>query len=467
MSSAYKYSDPHLANDYILKMQKRRYEMFKSQDVENGRFDVSFEIEGRKLHAHTFILTSTSETFNSWLSDRWTKKDEIIKVESYSYDSFYQFLSFVYSGDCELTVDNVREIVDMSEFYGVQHLKELCDKFLSNAKIITVENIEEMYDFCEKYSLSEFYDVVAFFIDKNTVDVLQSGNFINFKEEFVEFLFAQMRNYREIYFESVYKWAENQVKQNVVDNENFNLFEAVKAKTNTIVSNYEFEFMKFDFLTKFVLEKGFTLSPAELCRFYKNCREDEGTRFRQVYKLAEKQVLQKQKMAPSENFNLANSIKIYLAYTISHVKFFKMEKEFLSDFIAANGILTEEQINNMTTRIEIKNGEKLFTGVFIDSHHIWRTFEEAEYNRNQIRLGTKNKLRFINVRIPIPSTPSVLRENTDVQWYLCLETDHVLTLKHQSRLEQSDYLLAEMTSHDHLDIISAQHSTNITFSNNI
>uniref|UniRef100_A0AC35F6R5 Uncharacterized protein n=1 Tax=Panagrolaimus sp. PS1159 TaxID=55785 RepID=A0AC35F6R5_9BILA len=90
----------------------------------------------------------------------------------------------------------------MSEFYGVQHLRELCDRFLSNAKIITVENIEEMYDFREKYSLAEFYDAVAFFIDKNTVDVLQTDNFINFKKEFVDFLFAYMRNSREIYFES-------------------------------------------------------------------------------------------------------------------------------------------------------------------------------------------------------------------------------------------------------------------------
>uniref|UniRef100_A0AC34GGT5 BTB domain-containing protein n=1 Tax=Panagrolaimus sp. ES5 TaxID=591445 RepID=A0AC34GGT5_9BILA len=81
------------------KMQMDRFKIFERQDLETGRFDVTFEIEGKKLHAHTFILTSVSETMDVWLTDRWTTKDTVIKVENYPYACFYEFLRFLYTSE--------------------------------------------------------------------------------------------------------------------------------------------------------------------------------------------------------------------------------------------------------------------------------------------------------------------------------------------------------------------------------
>uniref|UniRef100_A0AC34FIY2 BTB domain-containing protein n=1 Tax=Panagrolaimus sp. ES5 TaxID=591445 RepID=A0AC34FIY2_9BILA len=141
-------------NDDLLKslclMQKERYKIFKEQNLEKGRFDVTFEVEGKMLRAHKFILTTVSETLDSWLSDRWSCKDAVIKIESYSYHCFFQFLSFLYCSECKLTGQNIVKMTDIAEFYGVQCLKDFCDEYLSDM-VKSVESIEELYEFAQKY----------------------------------------------------------------------------------------------------------------------------------------------------------------------------------------------------------------------------------------------------------------------------------------------------------------------------
>uniref|UniRef100_A0AC34GJS4 BTB domain-containing protein n=1 Tax=Panagrolaimus sp. ES5 TaxID=591445 RepID=A0AC34GJS4_9BILA len=130
-------------------MQNKRYRIFKEQDLEKGCFDVTFEVEGKKLHAHKFILTSVSEYFQIFIG-RWTTKNEDIEIKDSSFDNFYQFLSFLYCSDCNLTEENIAKITDMAERYCVQCLKDFCDEFLFEMEK-SVESIEELYEFAQKY----------------------------------------------------------------------------------------------------------------------------------------------------------------------------------------------------------------------------------------------------------------------------------------------------------------------------
>uniref|UniRef100_A0A914QRZ9 BTB domain-containing protein n=1 Tax=Panagrolaimus davidi TaxID=227884 RepID=A0A914QRZ9_9BILA len=86
-------------------------------------------------------MPTVSATLNSWLSDRWTTKDKIIKIEDYSYDNFYQFLCFIYIGKCLLTVETISQLIDMAEYYAVECLKELCDNYFSKISNNTLENV--------------------------------------------------------------------------------------------------------------------------------------------------------------------------------------------------------------------------------------------------------------------------------------------------------------------------------------
>uniref|UniRef100_A0AC35GN04 BTB domain-containing protein n=1 Tax=Panagrolaimus sp. PS1159 TaxID=55785 RepID=A0AC35GN04_9BILA len=115
-------------------MQLQRFELFKAQDVKTGLFDVAFEIDGKKILANKLMFTC-SEPLTSMLSDRWCNKDaETVKIETYSYENFYQFLCFLYSGQCHLTQENAFVLTDMSESYGIPTLKGYCDEWLSKRK---------------------------------------------------------------------------------------------------------------------------------------------------------------------------------------------------------------------------------------------------------------------------------------------------------------------------------------------
>uniref|UniRef100_A0AC34G124 BTB domain-containing protein n=1 Tax=Panagrolaimus sp. ES5 TaxID=591445 RepID=A0AC34G124_9BILA len=262
------YSQQLPPENCIYKMQAKRFKVFESQDVEAGHFDVTFELEGRKLHAHKMFLTSVSEPLDAWLSTRWTKKDEVIKISDYSFNDFYEFLHFLYTGDCKITEDNVFALTDMAEFYGIEYLKGFCDIFLSVTK-----------------------------------SLLEAAN--------------------------VYNWAENRVKKEKADDAtNFNLLEAIKAELSTILP----------------LEKGFLLSPAEMYRIFK-IREEP---FKTVVELAERQALKKQEMSSdTASFDLVDSVKADLACVVPHVKFYEMDKSFLTNFVAAKGIISEYQANHV------------------------------------------------------------------------------------------------------------------------
>uniref|UniRef100_A0A914ZA04 BTB domain-containing protein n=1 Tax=Panagrolaimus superbus TaxID=310955 RepID=A0A914ZA04_9BILA len=261
MSSYLDSDEVYIRNDDDLSeslraMQNERLEIFTQQNLEEGLFDIAFEVEGKTLHAHKFIIASISETMKCWLSDRWTAKDEVIKIENYSYDEFYEFLTFLYSSQCKLTKENIVKMTDMAEFYGVQCLKDFCDEFLTAMKK-SVETIEELFVFAQTYSLPKLESSLESFFWSNYEKLCKSDAFISFKKPFVEFLCAVDFIYRckkEILFESVYKWAEHRIlKDKSVDgDESFNLLEAVKAELSTFLSHFYFPKMDFNFLMDFV-----------------------------------------------------------------------------------------------------------------------------------------------------------------------------------------------------------------------
>uniref|UniRef100_A0AC35G642 BTB domain-containing protein n=1 Tax=Panagrolaimus sp. PS1159 TaxID=55785 RepID=A0AC35G642_9BILA len=217
-------------------MQQERFYIFKSQDPENEHFDVTFEIDGKTLLANKLLLTSASEYMNAFLSNRWTRNGEAIKIKDYCYDDFYQFLRFLYSGHCNVTKENVFRLTDMAESYGVELFKEYCDNFLSRMKY-DIESIEEMFEFADTYSLKKMKNAMKDFIGWNFDKVTGTERFLSSKKSFVDFLSSINTGLyppwnflkEEKVFRAVYKWTEHQVmKQKDADDKNFDLLDAVK-----------------------------------------------------------------------------------------------------------------------------------------------------------------------------------------------------------------------------------------------
>uniref|UniRef100_A0A914R9F9 BTB domain-containing protein n=1 Tax=Panagrolaimus davidi TaxID=227884 RepID=A0A914R9F9_9BILA len=121
------------------------------------------------------------------LSDRWAKVGDPIKIEDYSYDDFKQFLTFLYSGQCQLSNDNIFAMVDIAEFYGVAAFKEFCEEFLVQAKC-TLDNVFLMVELAKKYSLKKLEETVTKFISDNFAMCFKSPQFQALPKSTVKFL---------------------------------------------------------------------------------------------------------------------------------------------------------------------------------------------------------------------------------------------------------------------------------------
>uniref|UniRef100_A0A914P1T2 BTB domain-containing protein n=1 Tax=Panagrolaimus davidi TaxID=227884 RepID=A0A914P1T2_9BILA len=452
-------------------MQQERFEIFESQDPENEHFDVTFEIDGKTILANKLLLTSSSEYMNALLSDRWTKKDEPVKIDDYSYDNFYEFLRFLYLGSCNLTNENVFQLIDMAECYDVKRFKNYCENFLSRMKY-DIERIEEMFEFADTYSLKKMKNAIKNFIGWNLDKVTGAERFLSSKKSFVDFLSSvNTFSKEEKLFKAVYKWTEHQVmKQKDADDKNFDLLEAVKdelRKTFPQIFSMDKSKMSKDFLMHFMTKKRIFFSPDEFKSIYEGIRRSDGEfcyriptfnhsnifddKFKALVlaekqdKEKKKQALKKQKMNPNENFNLADSVKTLLSKVIPNVEFFKMDETFVMCFIVAKGILTEEQANHVfDIRVSVTNFFKTITGDFKDDIGIGQAIElKSPY---EIQQSSDKIIRFLDLKFRMPKTPSIVKKTDGVEWYLSLDEDRVLSFKHHTMVNPSDYLLAEMKS---------------------
>uniref|UniRef100_A0A914PVG1 BTB domain-containing protein n=1 Tax=Panagrolaimus davidi TaxID=227884 RepID=A0A914PVG1_9BILA len=248
---------------YEFSMQ--RFEVFKAQDPENGDFDVVFEIQGKKLYAHKSILTLISSTFKSMLSERWTKPNELIKIEGYTFDDFKEFLTFIYSGKCQLTKDNIFSMTDIAEFYGVQVFKTICEEFLTKMEL-NLENIYQMIGISNKYSLAKLNPLVIDFASKNISTFFKNKQFYELEKCILKKILelSDKTKHQEDVFEAVYQWGEKQAKEAVETDNGLDLNETIKKQISDVLPFIEYGFMGTKFLATVVYRKAFLFTDDEL-----------------------------------------------------------------------------------------------------------------------------------------------------------------------------------------------------------
>uniref|UniRef100_A0A914P6K0 BTB domain-containing protein n=1 Tax=Panagrolaimus davidi TaxID=227884 RepID=A0A914P6K0_9BILA len=220
-------------------MQLQIFDAFKSQNPE--LFDVVFEIEGKKVYAHKFPLSIISTTFESMLSDRWISKNNAIKIESHKYDDFKEFLKFLYSGECQLSDENIITMIDIAEFYQVNSFKKYCGEYLSKITL-NIENIIQITEASHKYSMLQMKKPIQGFLIKNFKTFVKSDEFLN-ANEFIIKQFVKMEPNNDIktggIFQAVYELAKNQANmKNESDDENLN--DPIKAEITPFLQLIKF-----------------------------------------------------------------------------------------------------------------------------------------------------------------------------------------------------------------------------------
>uniref|UniRef100_A0AC35FLT6 BTB domain-containing protein n=1 Tax=Panagrolaimus sp. PS1159 TaxID=55785 RepID=A0AC35FLT6_9BILA len=196
----------------LASMAKARFELFRSQDLQNGLFDVAFNIGGKIIYAHKFVLGSVSSTLKEkFLLRMRLQNNDPITIDDCSFGDFYDLLTFLYSGKYDLNDKNLVSIADISDKYAIKQLQLRCNDYLTNAEYSSKNFVELFERFNEHPSFVRAFRIGMM---KKYPYFLLSPNFLLAKKKTVKAILALDRPFKheEKLFIAVYQWAEARAK---------------------------------------------------------------------------------------------------------------------------------------------------------------------------------------------------------------------------------------------------------------
>ena len=236
--------------------------------------DVSFTCgESRRIfHAHKYVLATSSAVFFAMFYGEIPPKEFPIRIEDTEEESFKEFLRFLYTDDCKITVGNATGVLYLAKKYLISSLAEKCCEILEAS--IKPENVfvvlEQAIQFDEKELEEKSWDIVS----KKTQECLNSEAFCDIG---LHTLNALLKNERlavaEVeLFKAVLKWTDNECAR-----QGINIEEDKTARRRILgdsVYDIRFLAMSQDDIVKYVSPTEILTYKEIVCLFQKFCGLD-------------------------------------------------------------------------------------------------------------------------------------------------------------------------------------------------
>lgn len=191
---------------------KQRFEFLAENPIMS---DFKFIIGPEKIEvpAHKYIFAATSfEFFNLFFLSAPTDND--INLEEISYESFKEFIRYVYSDDIKIVSENFFDILTLSLRFDMEHLKNLCLKELPT---IIEDNSNVKFnkffmEYFEVWNMEKVSDVFLKIIGRRPLDFINEENVEKLKLEHISVILkSEETETQEIdYFKLAMMWAERQ-----------------------------------------------------------------------------------------------------------------------------------------------------------------------------------------------------------------------------------------------------------------
>uniref|UniRef100_A0A914P808 Uncharacterized protein n=1 Tax=Panagrolaimus davidi TaxID=227884 RepID=A0A914P808_9BILA len=119
-----------------------------------------------------------------------------------------------------------------------------------------------------------------------------------------------------------------------------------------------------------------------------------------------------------------------------------MKRKFLMEFIVPKEVISEEEAHFMSDIcIKIECDRKTTTGIFKDVFGIINSLSSNGYIDSA---NVNFEYHFLKTNLKIPSTRSTVIRRRNIYWYLYLNADGILTVKHYILVTENDYIIAYM-----------------------
>ena len=189
---------------------------FIPQETLHHPFDVTLVVEdGKEFKAHKRVLSEKSPFFEKLLnSDMRESNEGVVRLEMVTEACIKDILKFMYNGSVEISnEDNARDMIAMSDYLVLPHLKTVAEKALVNDLELNVSNCILMYNFAERYDCRELISFCKNFILANFTSVTKTEQFLNLPSKEVKMWISSDKinvNAEEDVFKIILAWIERE-----------------------------------------------------------------------------------------------------------------------------------------------------------------------------------------------------------------------------------------------------------------
>ena len=93
--------------------------------------DVILKAGGTEIPSNRSLLAATSPYFTAMFTHDWIEsRQEVVEIKDMPGHALSSIVDFAYTGDIELTVDNVQDILSASSYLLIDEVRDLCCSFL-------------------------------------------------------------------------------------------------------------------------------------------------------------------------------------------------------------------------------------------------------------------------------------------------------------------------------------------------
>lgn len=150
--------------------------------------DVKLTVDGQSFPAHKAVLAANSRFFFAMFTTEMLEKDKTsASVSTITATAMESLLDFMYTGQIQIHIKNVFELLEASSYLLVEKVKEACCQFLQS--ILDMENCLMILSMADTFSCSGLSKTVTQYVNREFSEVAKTESFLKLsKEEIIKFL---------------------------------------------------------------------------------------------------------------------------------------------------------------------------------------------------------------------------------------------------------------------------------------
>ncbi|XP_063300991.1 kelch repeat and BTB domain-containing protein 3 [Pelobates fuscus] len=140
-------------------------------------FDFNITVKDQLMPCHRCVLAASSDFFRAMFEVNMKERDDgNVNISNLTPTAVKAFLDYAYSGQAEITEENVDMLFQMSSFFQVPLLSKACSDFL--IKSIDIHNCLQLLSISESYGSSRLFERALEFSLEHFSLITQSTDFL-------------------------------------------------------------------------------------------------------------------------------------------------------------------------------------------------------------------------------------------------------------------------------------------------